>query len=303
MENTQSMEQMMTEYNQKQETIQRVREMFPKISFPDVEEQLIAHYSRGDELSNATLMSGRKVLIGKFPDLEEEFEYGIISNRYKVITHEEAIASVVDTLEKHPEFGEAVVEPKILHDGAKIRIIVDFPEAPKIEVTNNDPVSVRISGQNSYDLAWEYSVGVEGFCQVCTNGMMGWASLEKYNNRHNSGLVLDRSEIVISGALNAFSEQTEIWKLWANTKLGVTAFTEVISGLPFGSRHTEAILELPQTQKNTTLKSLGEKGKATVWDVNLSTTQFLTHEIESENVRVDKGREISKYLTGIAKAA
>ncbi len=303
MENTMSMQEMQAEYNKKQETIQRVREMFPDVAFPDVEEQLIAHYSRGDDISNATIMSGRKLLIGKFPGFEEEHEYGIISNRYQVVTHEETVANMVDTLENHPEFGQPVIHPRILNHGAKMRIVVDFPEAPTIDVTNNDPVTVRISGQNSYDLMWEYSVGVEGFCMVCSNGLMGWASLEKYNNRHNSGLAIDRSEQIISGALNAFSEQTEIWKLWANTKLGLTDFTEVISGLPFGVRHTEQIMELPQTQKKTTLRALGEKGKATLWDVNLSATQFLTHEVESEAVKIDKGREVSKYLHQIAKAA
>ena len=298
----QMMEEMKQAHAEKQETIQRVREMFPDIQFPDVEEHLILHYPRGAELEDAQVMRGRRLLVGNFGGDTYE-EYGIISKEYHVVTHEEAIASLIDVLPEFPEYGEPEIKTKFIGNGAKMRVVIDFPEAPTITVAKNDPVRVRITGQNSYDLQWEYSVGVEGYVQVCSNGMMGWEALEKYNKKHNSTLMLDQSRFVLGNAMQAFSEQTEIWKLWSTQKLPVATFQHVIDGLPFGERHTEKLMELPIIQKKDTLKNLGTKGKATLWDVNLAATQFLTHEVESEKVKVDKGKEVAKFLSSIAKAA
>jgi hypothetical protein len=295
-----TMQQMQQEYDIKQETIVRVREMFPNVQFPDIEEHLLAHYQLGN-MENAHIMNNRRLIVGNYNN--DMYEFGIISKEYKVITHEETIASLIDVLPEFPEYGKPEINVNILNHGEKMRLIVDFPEAPKIEVAKKDPVVIRITGQNSYDLAWEFSIGVEGFCEICAIGLMGWKSLEKYNKRHNSGLFLNQSRKVLAQGMTAFSEQTEIWKLWADKMLPTPTFMKVIEGLPFGERHTEKILELPQTQKNETLKTLGEKNKASIWDVNLSVTQFLTHEIKSEAVRVDKGKKVAKYLENIANVA
>ena len=89
----QEMKKMEENFNKRQENIQMVREMFPEVAFPDVEEQMIAHYARGTKLSDATLMESKSILIGNFPGSEEVHEYGIISKQYKFVTHEEQISA------------------------------------------------------------------------------------------------------------------------------------------------------------------------------------------------------------------
>lgn len=292
------MKQMQENLQRKQETIQEVREMFPTVAFPDVEEQMIAHYSRGTDLKNATLMTGKSILIGTFPDDEQKIphEFGIISPQYNVVTHEEAIKTTLDTLKDFPEFGEPDFNIKVLSSGARMRYTIDFPEVKSVPITVGDPVGIRLAGKNGYDLLWEYVVSTEAAALVCLNGLIGYEMLEKYSCRHKSTLNLDYSGTVIAGSMTAFSEQTEVWKRWASKQLGTTEFKEIIEGLPFGSRHTDQILELPIIQKDTTLKALGQKGKATLWDTNLAVTQFLTHEVESEIVTIEKGEKVAKYL-------
>ena len=296
--NEREMQEMMEKFQTKKETIQEVREMFPSSIFPDVEEQMIAHYSRGTELSEATLMSNKSILIGTFPDDTEKvpYEYGIISKQYNVVTHEEAIKSMIDILPDFPEFGQPKYSIRIFDDGAKMKFNVDFPEIDTTDIAENDPVAMRLTGQNSYDLAWEYRFAIEAFMLICSNGLMGFQKLGGYNNRHKNSLNLDYSGNVVAGAMGAFSEQTKIWKTWADKQLGVTEFKEIVDGLPFGRRHTQEILELPIIQKDVTLKELGMSGKVSLWDVNLAASQFLTHEVESEMVKADKGEKLAKYL-------
>ena len=298
--NERAMQKARENFQHKQEKISSVREMFHNVSFPDVEEQMIAHYSRGTDLSEATLMSNRAILIGSYPGNDNVYEYGIISKQYNMITHEESIASMLEILPDYPEFGEPKFDVRVFADGAKMKFTVDFPEVEPIEVKAKDTVGMRLTGQNSYDLQLEYGFAVEALALICTNGLVGYKALGGYNTRHKGTLDIDRSGTIVAGAMTAFSEQTEIWKSWADKQLGVTEFKEIVDGMPFGSRHTTEILELPIIQKEDTLKSLGLKGKADLWSVNLAATQFLTHEVNSEMVQIDKNEKLAKYLHNTA---
>ena len=295
----QEMKKMEEDFNKRQENIQMVREMFPEVTFPDVEEQMIAHYARGTKLADATLMESKSILIGNFPGSEEVHEYGIISKQYKFITHEETIAAMLEIMPDFPEFGEPVYDVKVFDMGAKLKFYVDFPDVEPIEVAANDKVGMRLSGQNSYDLYLQYGFTAEALALICTNGLIGYKALGGYNTRHKQNLNLEISSSFIAGALTSFSEQTDISKSWAAKQLGTVEFKEIVDGLPFGSRHTEQIMELPIIQKETTLKALGMKGTCTLWDVNLACTQHITHNIESEMVKIDKGEKIAKYLHNI----
>ncbi len=282
----------------RQEIIQKVRDVFSDVSFPDVEPQLLAHYQRGTQLEDARLMPEKTVLVGSFENNPtQQFPYGIVSPQYKMVTHEEMLYSTLDGLKDNAaDWGEPKIDIRLWNDGARMKFHIDFPKFKAVNVAINDPVSLRISGTNSYDLGLEFRVAAEALVLKCTNGMVGTEVLEKYNCRHKGNLDISMSKNVLNDSVLAFMEQAEIWKTWSNQPLSIEQFQPVFDGLPFGERHSKELLELPIVQKEMSLLALAQSGKATLWDVNLGVTQYLTHTVESEMVKMKKGAEVSLYL-------
>ena len=289
---------------EKQEIIQKIRGVFPDTKFPNVEGQLLAHYQRGTELKDSTLLPEKSILVGTFDTPEKDgmqFPYGIVSPQYKLVTHEEMIYNVLDGLKDNASsWGKPEIKIRLWNFGARMRFNIDFPKFEAVNIAINDPVSLRISGTNSYDLALEFKVAAEALVLKCENGMVGTEVLEKYNCRHKGSLDIKMSKSVLSDSVSAFLEQAAIWKKWATLPMPAEKFQPVFDGLPFGERQSKEMLALPIIQYGAPLNERVIGGKASLWDVNLMVTQYLTHKCESEMVKMRKGAEVSSYLHEVA---
>ena len=294
----QTIQKMQEKMVKQEEVVSEIHEMFPDVEFPTVESQLLARYQRGTEITDSTIMSGRSLLVGNYGG--SEWEYGIVSDQYNTVLHEEAIHTALDSIKKMDALGEPEIKINIFGDGARMKFFMDFPEYEAVPVAVNDPVGLRISGTNSYDLSMEYKLLTEALVLKCLNGMVGGEVLESYNSRHKGNLNLETSGIAIANATNAFAKQTDIWKAWAHTAIKGSEFLPIFEKLPFGERHSKEILELPIIQKEASLQQLAKADEVTLWDMSLATTQFLTHAVPSEMVRMDKGMKVAKYLQKVS---
>ena len=66
--------------------------------------------------------------------------------------------------------------------------------------------------------------------------------------------------------------------------------------LPFGPKYSEKILALPQVGSGQTIEKWLTADNLNLWEFNSILTQFITHEIESEMVRVRSGEAVAKVL-------
>ena len=290
-----TIKEMQEKFAKQQEIVAEIHETFPEISFPEIEEQLLARYSRGEDITSSKIMNNKSLIVGNFHGVEHE--YGIISGQYKTVLHEEALHSAMQSVRAVEDIlGKADIKVNVFADGARMKFTMDFPEYEKVPVAINDPVGLRISGTNSYDLGLEYRLMTEALVLKCLNGLIGGDVLEKYNSRHKGTLSLETSTNIVQQATIAFKKQTDIWNEWSKMALEATPFREIYEGLPFGEKHSKDILQLPIIQKEDCLANLVKAGQATLWDISLATSQFLTHEVESEMVRMDKGMRVAKHL-------
>jgi hypothetical protein len=90
-----------------------------------------------------------------------------------------------------------------------------------------------------------------------------------------------------------YGEQLEIWETWGETLIKPTAVDELIIGSGFGSKHQEEILALPEKSTGETVQDWIDAGDVNVMNLYNVLTQFTTHELESEMVKVRRGEQIA----------
>lgn len=275
------------------EAIERVRENNPEVHFPDVFVQNV-FYGTND----TTFWPNKLAVIGRWHG--EEAPYAVVSNEYKLLTHEECIDSIHQHVIPHmPEIGEPTLKVKFAGSGARLFAHFDFKEATGFAV-NGDDYYPRLTVRNSYDAELKYSIAWDIVRQICTNG----AVITKRRGLHTSmrhRMSLDEMELIesIKEDLSSVSEYCGWWKQWKDKQLSGDEFKVLWEDLPFGPVRIEdaeakrvsnrdKILALPIIGSGHTLNEYLETGRIPVYEVHNAVSQFITHNIKSADVQYDK---------------
>lgn len=267
------------------EAIARVREMFPKTTFPTpVLEPIYFGRFEKNEVTN------RKLVL----DRETKFQYDIVSDDYSLVHHEEVVNMVLDACP--PEFGQPDIQIRMLLNGARSLVQAKFPEMGDFKV-NGSPIMPIIRMMNSINRTTHllYSYGAEEL--VCTNGLIRYVEKDKSKFRHMTGS-LDKLELEgqIKKDLSAFSIQHDVWKKWAEIELAKEEVLELLGKMPFSEAEQEKVLQLPLVNHNNdSLQDYVKAGKSTLWTVNSAATQF-ARTVKAEHRGLDLEEAIGTIL-------
>ena len=260
------------------------------IEFPNVWTEPIW---AGRSMEEIQLIDKRKAVIGEFAEQREC--YSVVSDQYKVASHEEGIHFLEQALEKVQEYGEPVIRPTMWKNGGAMKVEVTFPEV-LYEVRKGDALNPKVILKNSYDTTQAFSVVFGALQQVCTNGLHAFKVQAALKGKHTQSL--DVSSIVknISTGMEKFSEQVGLWKTWAEKQLKKEEWETLFEALPFSDKQKEKIVELPITGRDTTINAMTLKGTVNKWDAHSAVTQFLTHEVNDSVYREDKAIAVSRIF-------
>lgn len=259
-------------------------EIMPEISFPEISIQDLY-------FGNSNVHPTKKALVGNFHGAEHI--YAEPSGRYKLINHEEVIANTIEFTQSEnlkDVYGNPVFEPKMWANGSRMKFTVTFPNA-LIEInTPKGKVSVapRISMINSYDLSKKLQIMFEALQLVCSNGMMAYRVIEGTQKRHMIGLDLNKQLSLIQPGIRNYPKQIEYWQKLAVLYLTGPEFENFVPLLPFGQRHFDNLMHLDIIGSGGTLFQQYRNNKMNVWEIHNAVTQFITHNIESDEVRLEK---------------
>lgn len=275
--------------------ISEIRGKHPKIKFPDVYRSPLWYGRSGKEP-----IQGYNALIGCIDD--QKFVYAnAVSDEYKIITHEESLYQLEKSLEK---VSDSFGAPKIgaitlLKDGARMRARVTFPDHVK-EISKGKAIEPRVDIWNSYDLSKMYGLAWGAVELVCANGMTAFRIKSSIAAKHRQCLDIETQTSSIVEGLNGFGDQITEWRTWPKIKVTPPKVEEIMEALPFGTKHNEKILALPQMGSGITLEKLLRGSGVDLWNFHSIVTQFLTHEVESEMVKVEKEKEVAKVFHSYA---
>lgn len=275
-----------------------VAEILPEISFPEI---LIQDLYFGNPAS-PEIHPSKKALVGNFKG--NNHIYAEPSGRYKLVHHEEVIANTIEFVQSanlKDVYGNPVFEPKMWANGSRMKFTVTFPNANLEISTPKGKVSVapRISMINSYDLSKKLQILFEALQLVCSNGMVAYRALEGSQKRHMIGLDISKQLNLIKPGLENYPKQIGFWGKLAQIEYTGTQFGEFIQKLPFGQRHVDSIVHLPIIGTGGTLFNQYRNNKVNMWEAHNAVTQFLTHEVESDEVRLNKSVEVEEAFMSI----
>jgi hypothetical protein len=123
---------------------------------------------------------------------------------------------------------------------------------------------------------------------VCSNGMMAYRAIEGTQKRHMIGLDLNKQLSLIQPGIRNYPKQIEYWQKLAVLYLTGPEFENFIPLLPFGQRHFDNLMHLDIIGSGGTLFQQYRNNKMNVWEIHNAVTQFITHNIESDEVRLEK---------------
>lgn len=287
------------DYKKLEATKEEIRERYPEIKFPDVK-TVPLFYGR----KTMNRFENRNAIVGVFDD--EEFPYTTATDQYKVVTHEEALMMLEKGLKelavKHPEFGVPNIRPTMLESNgnpcAKMMTRVAFPDVPidKKEVKVGDLLEPEVRMFNSYDLGWDYGLGGWAKRLSCTNGCFSTEMFTNVRKKHRLNLDVPAIVAQLTYGLGQYSKQINLWKKWSKTTLPEAEFDNLFEKLPFGETHREEIKALPEATTKETINDWVLTGSVNVWNLHNIVTQFLTHKVASEFVRMDKTMKVGRLF-------
>ncbi|MCP4651499.1 MAG: DUF945 domain-containing protein [PVC group bacterium] len=232
-------------------------------------------------------------------NLENNHTYSIVSNRYKLQKHEEAIAAVEEALE---EGGLTDYERKVYmnNDGGLISVYWTFPKS-KHAVEVGDIICPRIKMVNSYNRGRSFVVEITGLRLVCSNGLTRGFKLARYCKKHTISLDMEKMKRILVSGIKNFKKQVDHWAEW--TKIGVDQplfdkVRNVLTEKDFGE-----VLVLSEIGSGENLKpyvnednEITAQSNITKWIFYNILTQYITHHVSSQRKQLKYSKQIGNVF-------
>jgi len=219
--------------------------------------------------------------------------FSVVSQDYRLIRHETAIAKVEEALIATSDFNEFETCTEFYNDGGRMVRTYRFPNM-SFEVVPGDMVCPKLEIVNSYDTSWGFAVVLGGYRVVCENGMVVFEHLFEVRKRH----ILEIEKLYVrkqvSTALRRFESQFLRWQEWTNRRLTVETFNQVMGAMKFGVKAREEIeVRIEQEAEDFTDNGLPI---ISLWGFYNVITWFISHKTVSLNHRVDLERRLRSAI-------
>ena len=266
---------------------QEIRERFPKITFPNVSLQPL-QYGRREVFQ----IPDRKAIVIQYKN-EDPFVSAFCTESYSLTPFEVTVKKLIEAADIVKQTsGDYNLNIAVLKSGERMRVSAQF-NTDKKPINKGDEVVTKVGFQTSYDMGWQHSPFYGATRLVCTNGMTANIIEKIMSHRHVQSLNLEKQKEALVQGASMMGQQINEWKNWSNKTLRKEEAVMIAEVLPFGERYNEKILALPETGTGETLQQWIDEDNVNAWRMYNIYTQFLSHEVESDLIRIEKGKEVS----------
>ena len=276
---------------------------FPPVVSEDlqIDSPALQAYGRGK-----LIVPGNKAVIN--PETGHVFD--IVSDKYKLVKHEDVLANVEDVLVKNDSMGPCKREVRLYQHGARMRTTYTFYEtgiAIKSSIAKGDIVNPTIEVFNSYDRSIRHTVMMGAFRVICTNGMVVGIEFMQFRKRHMPDLYLDDVKQAMEIGMDKMEVQMLTWDEWTKKPLEKETLENTLKVLDLNQKETRILEDVEEVSSRMSISrwlalfemgdSYEEERQVMSWWVFYNIlTQFTTHEIKSQNRRLQLETRIRKAL-------
>lgn len=283
---------------------QEMRERFSNVAWPDLSQERL--YVAGYDFAVPGLVGNAiqkeideehelwdNAVDGKIPNI-----VAVCSEQYNFVPFEVASKVFLDFIDEYSGWGKPKINFDIIDGGRKMKATAEFNEHKdtlKASAKVGDDIAPVGGFYHGIDLDWMFRVWAGALRLVCSNGMVGHHLNLELGKKHKSTLDIGTMINSLAPTFEKYSEQLEVWNTWGETVIPAPAAEDLILASGFGSKHQAEILALPEKSTGETVEQWMQ-GSSGVNVMNLYNvlTQFTTHEIESDLVRVKRGEQIAQ---------
>lgn len=222
--------------------------------------------------------------------------FSIVSQNYKPIKHQEAIAQMEKAIENAPDLGRYSVETDFLNSGGRMRRVYRFTDQ-SIEIRKYDFVNPELQLYNSFDATWPLIVILGAYRRICSNGLVIGQEYFKLKKRHVYELSSLNVREKVHSALKRFTLQGDQWKEWACRPLTPEVADKVILTMSLGP---QASVEI-ENQIIQEASGCNDNGFSimSLWDFYNVYTWYITHRSVSINHRVELEGRLRRAIKGL----
>lgn len=195
--------------------------------------------------------------------------YGILSDQYRVVRHEEGLLDIMTQVDANPEFGPIEWSVRGSDDFRKAHLTGRFVERPQ-EIAKGDLVDPTIEYYNSYDGTWGERFLFGAFRLVCSNGMVVGVKISKIQAMHLGKIRPESVLLALGEAMEAFSMQVDLWRGWVDRQLSIAHVEDAIDLLDFNEK-----------EKTSVLNEVDESEEMNLWMFYNVITALATHRMGS----------------------
>lgn len=202
--------------------------------FPQVTEQPVFWGPRNNKSQPA---EGYKAIV----DADTGKVFSIVSNDYKIITHQQAIERIKSIIAKNANLGSYDIAVDFFNDGGRMRCTFTFPGIAA-EIEKGDIVNLQLHLSNSYDVTWPLTVILGALRLVCRNGLVVGEKMLHIKKRHVYKIDNLNIDQTIATAMKRFEKQSGKWMDLSRSPLYPRTYKTVMETMKFGKNATEEIL-------------------------------------------------------------
>jgi len=141
---------------------------------------------------------------------------GVHGSRYKMVTHDDVVNSVVDSVKQAKLSRDYTVDVEVLENGRKLRGQILFNDLT-VEPTVGDYVKFKVDFFNSYDASWSFSQAASGLRLWCLNGCTTADAVARTRYKHTTSINVEGSAAKIVNGLDHFMSRKEVWQSYMAT--------------------------------------------------------------------------------------
>ena len=250
-----------------------------------------------NQIMEQKVMVGGKVVPNykAIVDCETSKVYSIVSNKYKVLSHDEALEPVLETLEKG-NHGTFTVDTDLEKEGARMFTTITLSDYEVPVGSPDDIVYPQIIVKNSYDLSFRYSVEIGAFRFVCSNGLIIGRKYDLIRQKHYKSIITLKDQLRrrLDNVYTVIKEESETWKRWQDELVHPKTYEHIINTLNLPQKRTKEIeekVEKASTFTNEYYRTL------TMWALFNILTAYITHSVMSITAKVELNGRLRKALT------
>lgn len=149
-----------------------------------------------------------------------EIPVGIVSPSYTLLQHQEVFDETFKALDRAKILTEHLaLRLELTPLGERMRLSLLLPQSYNLEIPQEDDLTLRLQCFNSVEGSTRFSVSIDWFRLVCSNGLVVCDKRTNYRKRHNREMSLGDIAAVLSEGIGSITEDRKTLIKWTRREV------------------------------------------------------------------------------------